>query len=269
VSNRHSFRATLSGLLAFLFLLFGSTLAHAVPPLGSLDGPVTDQAGVLGGDMQAIHQAQQDFHAATGGNFYVVIIDSFDGMDREQWAQQTGTNAGLDSRDVLLAISPNDTVTAPTGEVFQGTYWLQYGGDIRFTPEQTNALGAVIDNSLDAALADVATWQNAISNIIGATQNNIVLDETTVTGTEPAPDGVVNDGAAPDPATTPEAGAPVETAPGATVAQEASGGFPGWARVLLITLAAIAALFGLWLLLGRYNEKRLAKRAEANPFNFQ
>jgi hypothetical protein len=104
-------------------------------------------------------------------------------------------------------------------------------------------------------LEGTVTWDSAVANIIGAFQNEIVGDETTVTGTVPAPEGAVHDGAVPAP-----------TAP--VVQETSSGGLPTAARVALIALAALAALFALWLLLGRYNEKRLARRAEQNPFNF-
>ena len=252
MNNRSNFRAALSGLLAFVFLFFGGTMAHAVAPLESLDGLITDQAGVLEGQTADLEAAQARFHEATGGQFYVVFIDSFGGADPREWATTTGQNAGLESRDLLLVVSPADP-----------GYWLEHGGDLTFTPEQENALVATMDNSLDAGLEGAVPWQAAVANIIGAFQNNIVVDETTVHGTEPAPEGVVNDGGSP--------AAPAEpgvTAPGPDLQTQApSGGLPTVARVVLIALGALAALFALWLLLGKYNEKRLAKRAEQNPFN--
>lgn len=264
--NTRRFASLVMGALMALAFLFVPSSAFAVPPLTSLDGLITDQAGVLEGETDAVAEAQARFHEATGGNFYIVIMDSFDGMNQRQWAEVTGQNAGLESRDILMVVAINDTVTGQDGQVYRGTYWLQHGGDLQFTAAQERTLGGVIDNSLDAALGDVAPWGAAIANIVGAAQNEVVSgnlvepgaeagDETTVQGTEPAPEGVVNDGAVDDSAVAP--------APAAT-----SGGLPTAARVALIALGALAALFALWLMLGKYNEKRLAKRAEQNPFNF-
>jgi hypothetical protein len=222
-------------------------MAHAVAPLPSLDGLITDQAGVFDGQTSEIETAQANFHTATGGQFYVVFIDSFDGMAPETWARTTAENANLTSVDVLLVVSPGDP-----------NYYVDYGGDFVFTDAQRNALISTMENSLGAGLENRVTWQAAIANIIGAFQNELA-NETTVQGTEPAPEGVQNDGAVVD-ETTP-APTPAPTAPAAT------GGLPTAARVALIALGALAALFALWLLLGKYNEKRLAKRAEENPFN--
>ena len=234
----------LSAVMAFAFL-FVPTMAHAVAPLPSLDGLVTDQAGVLGEDTAEIEEAQAAFHQATGGQFYVVFVDSFDDMDPDRWAEATAENANLTSQDILLVVSPD-----------LREFRTNHGGDYVFTPEQEETLLATMRNSLGNSLQNTITWQAAVVNIIHEFQNEIA-NETTVQGTEPAPEGVQNDGATVD-ETTP---APAPTAPAAT------GGLSTPVRVLLIVLGALAALFALWLLLGKYNEKRLAKRAEQNPFN--
>lgn len=234
--------------LAFLFV---PSIARAVAPLGSLDGLITDQAGVLHDQTADIETAQANFHAATGGQFYVVFIDTFDGMDPEAWARTTAENANLTSVDILLVVSPQDP-----------NYYVDHGGDFIFTDAQRQSLVGTMENSLTAGLDNRISWGSAVANIIGAFQNEIA-NETTVQSTEAPPEGAQNDGAVTDSGTT----APEPPATAAPAAPAASGGLPTAARVALIALAALAALFALWLLLGKYNEKRLARRAEQNPFN--
>ena len=239
---RRSISAAAAAALASLFLLFGTTTSHAVAPLTSLDGLITDQDGSLG-DTAALAEAQANFHQATGADFYVVFIDSFDGMDPETWATTTATNAGLTANDILLVVSPGDE-----------SYWLQHGDGVSFTSDQENNLVSVLSNSLNAGLTGTATWADATANIVGAFQNELDVT-TTPPVVEPAPDQTVDS----EPLLT----ATAEPAPEAAT----GGGMPTWLRVSLIVLGVLAALFALWLLLGRFNEKRLAKR-EQNPFNF-
>jgi len=225
--------------LAFLFI---PTMAQAVAPLPELDGLITDQAGVLT-DRTEIEAAQTQFHNATGGNFYVVFIDSFGNVSPGDWAYDTGTNAGLGAKDVLW-------VWATDGADNRGEYWAQTGSDVAFNETQVAALEGLMDNSVGAAEQGATTWPHAVANIIGAFQNELV--DTPAAPAEPAAPG--------EPAATAEPASPGVVTPVET-GRHLSGG-----QIALIALAAVAALFALWLLLGKYNERRLARRAE-NPFN--
>jgi uncharacterized membrane protein YgcG len=215
------------------------TTAAAVAPLTSLDGLITDQTNSLS-DTASVAQAQSDFNARTGHQFYVVFIDSFDGMDPETWTQTTATNARLGAGDILLAVA---VVNNPD-------FWLQYGDAVTFTDTQNQALVGVMRNSLNAALDGNTSWDTAVVNIIDAFGVQLA---TPAAG--PGGDGT--------------AATPGVAAPGATTEAAASSGMATWLRVVLIVVGSLIALFALWLLLGRFNEKRLAKKAEQSPFTFQ
>jgi len=241
VSVRRYVSALLSGLLALTFLVFPATSALAAAPLDSLDGLITNQSSTLSAaDVSEIEAAQQQFHTATGGQFYVVFVDSFGTTDAEDWAADTARNADLSNRDLLLAVAPDDP-----------NFWLWYGSALEFSASRSEYLENLMGTSLDAGMAGVdTTWGGAVANIIGAFQNEIAT-EGTVVGTESPPEGAVNDGEG------------TAVAPGQV---DDAGGLPTAVKVLLWVVGGLAALFVLWLLLGRYNEKRLARR-EQNPFN--
>jgi uncharacterized membrane protein YgcG len=234
-------KAAVTAFLAFAGLVALATAASAIPPLNSLPDLVTDHANILGGNISDITAAQERYKAETGGQFYVVTINSFDNMSPEQWAQTTARNAGLNNKDFLLAIAVDDP-----------TYQVQHGEQIRFDPAVSNRLVGEMDDYLSAGLDGSATWQASIVNVINAVQREVVTPAAATDS--PAPT-----------ATAPNPG--VGTTPGANTAVEAStgGGLPWWGWVLIV-LGVLVAAFGAWLAMGKYNEKRLAQRA-ANPFN--
>ncbi|MCL1801798.1 MAG: TPM domain-containing protein [Promicromonosporaceae bacterium] len=252
---RRAAAGVVSALLATLFVFVSTTTAQAVPPLASLDGLITDQTNSMA-DRAVVDEAQANFEAATGGQFYVVFVESFDGMNVDTWAENTAVNAGLGPDDILLAVSPSDQA-----------YSLQAGTGLSFTDAQIAELEGVMANSLNAGLDGVTSWAEAVANIVGAFQNQIASTPDAGATEAPAPaetptqpPGTVND--------SPVVTETVTEAP--TVVTEAtSGGMPTALRVVLIVVGVLAALFAIWLLLGKYNEKRLAKRAEQNPFNLQ
>ena len=93
--------------------------AAAEPPARATD-QVTDEAEVLdAAEEEEIQQTFDQVEADTGSEVYVVYVDSFDGMDRREWANSTAQQTGLDSDDVLLAVALDDRV-----------YGVHYGDEI-------------------------------------------------------------------------------------------------------------------------------------------
>jgi len=225
-------------LLALLMLLVPSSAAHAVrlpqtPPLDSLSGQVEDLGGFITDHRADLDTAIANFDQGTGYRFYIVTVESFDGISGRDWADETAANAGLGARDILLAISPNDL-----------DYGISPGPGVTLSRAQQDALVDITDNSLNAALTGAATWGEGLTNVVNAFHNEL------------AP-------AAAAPEQQPEPGTGIDGPEGETLIEgEATGGGMPWWGILLIVLGALIALFVLWLLLGKYNEKRLAKKRD-------
>jgi uncharacterized membrane protein YgcG len=93
--------------------------AAAEPPARATD-QVTDEAEVLdAAEEEEIQQTFDQVEADTGSEVYVVYVDSFDGIDRREWANSTAQQTGLDSDDVLLAVALDDR-----------QYGVHYGDEI-------------------------------------------------------------------------------------------------------------------------------------------
>jgi uncharacterized membrane protein YgcG len=68
---------------------------------------IDDQAGV-GADTSAARDAIAALRSKAHINLYVVLVNSFDGVDKNAWAQQAFTASDLGDNDVLLAIAVQD-----------------------------------------------------------------------------------------------------------------------------------------------------------------
>jgi methionine aminopeptidase len=86
-----------------------SAQAQADPPLSSLAGPVTDKAGVLNeSQLDEVRSALDKVADKTEYQLFIVYVDSFDGMDGQQWADRTAEQAHLGVKDLLIAIAVGD-----------------------------------------------------------------------------------------------------------------------------------------------------------------
>jgi hypothetical protein len=97
-------------LLAALVLLGGGP-ALAEPPL-DVPEQVTDRAGVLVGDESSVEAAVAELQAENQLQLFVVYVDSFDGLDPEEWATRTAELSGLGGNDVLFAVAVEDRLYA-------------------------------------------------------------------------------------------------------------------------------------------------------------
>lgn len=102
-------RRTLLTALATLLVLVGLAAPAAVAePPERLDEQVTDTAGVLTQDRAQVDAALQQLQDETPLQLFVVFVDSFDGTDSDDWAEETASLSGLGSNDVLLAVAVQD-----------------------------------------------------------------------------------------------------------------------------------------------------------------
>ncbi len=98
--------SVLIGVLALLVLGTGS--AGAEPPLRLADR-VTDHAGVLAPEeVGQVQEAIERLRAENGVDLFVVYVESFDGADGQEWADETARRSQLGAEDALLAVAVGD-----------------------------------------------------------------------------------------------------------------------------------------------------------------
>jgi hypothetical protein len=73
-----------------------------------VDDQVTDRVGALAGDVARVRGALERLREANGTQLFVVYVSSFDGMDGQQWSDETARRSQLGDRDVLLAVAVDD-----------------------------------------------------------------------------------------------------------------------------------------------------------------
>ncbi|MGY1689350.1 TPM domain-containing protein [Geodermatophilus sp. SYSU D01105] len=137
-------RLTIVMALLTALLLAGSP-ALAAPPSG-LAQQVSDSAGVLGGDADAVRSAVEDLERETGTRLFAVFVDSFDGVDRSTWARETAQRSGLGADDVLLAVAVDDRL-----------YGVHAGDSI-----DASELQAVVDDEVRPRLSQ-GDWAGAVT----------------------------------------------------------------------------------------------------------
>ena len=92
--------------LAAALLMAGT--AHAEQP-GRLTQPVTDPAGVVG-ETAAAEDAIEQLRNEEGIRLYAVFVDTFDGLDRQEWADDTARASGLGTDGVVFAVAVDPSV---------------------------------------------------------------------------------------------------------------------------------------------------------------
>ncbi|PZR54383.1 TPM domain-containing protein [Xylanimonas oleitrophica] len=129
------------------------SVARAEPPLTTLDGAITDRAGVLGDDEAQVRAALDRLADETRYQLFVVYVDDFENMDGESWANATANNARLGAQDLLLAVAPAERL-----------FGLSYvsGGDL--SERDVDVIQDAVADRLRAvgdAPADDADWGSA------------------------------------------------------------------------------------------------------------
>jgi hypothetical protein len=136
--------------LTIVMALLAASLLAASPalaePPSALAEQVSDQAGVLGGDVGAVRSAVDDLEQETGTRLYAVFVDSFDGVDRSAWTRETAQLSGLGADDVMLAVAVDDR-----------RYDVYYGDDV-----DASDLQAVVDDEVAPRLSQ-GDWADAVT----------------------------------------------------------------------------------------------------------
>jgi TLP18.3/Psb32/MOLO-1 phosphatase superfamily protein len=96
-------RTLLVVLVAVLAVLGVAGPASADPPMQVSD-PVTDTAGVLGGDAPQVRAALERVRASDGIGVHLVLVSGFDDEGDSDWATESASRSGLGQSDMLLAI---------------------------------------------------------------------------------------------------------------------------------------------------------------------
>lgn len=85
--------------------------AQAEPPM-ELATEITDTVGAVGGRTEEVQAALDALADATPYQLFVVFVDSFDGADPSDWANETAARSGLGVNDLLLAVAVEDRAYA-------------------------------------------------------------------------------------------------------------------------------------------------------------
>jgi hypothetical protein len=93
--------------VAAMQLWAGGGPAWAEQPL-RVDDQVTDRVGALAGEGARVREALDRLRDANGTQLFVVYVSSFDGMNGQQWSDETARRSQLGDRDVLLAVAVDD-----------------------------------------------------------------------------------------------------------------------------------------------------------------
>lgn len=103
----------LAGLCTALLGLTLIALPATAEPPGAVDGHVVDHSSqqVLDGQDAEVTAAIDELRSDTDLDLWVVYVDSFDGMDQQEWAAQSAQATGLGNLDLLWAVAVEDQQT--------------------------------------------------------------------------------------------------------------------------------------------------------------
>ncbi|GAB3365897.1 TPM domain-containing protein [Modestobacter lapidis] len=145
-------RSPLVMLIALLLVVLGAGPASAEPP-AQLSDRITDEAGVLGENEQAVRESVADLAASTGIHLYAVFVSSFDTQGSTDWAEEAAELSDLDDSDLLLAVA-----VGPAG--YEYGWWVDEAFPLREAAVQTVLESAVVPDleasNWDAAVIDLA-----------------------------------------------------------------------------------------------------------------
>ena len=100
------------GLALPLLLALGTAVALA--PTARADDPfrlqqeVTDKVGAFDGRVGEVQQAIDRLRTDQSAQLFVVFVDSFEGTDPQDWADETAAESDLGRNDLLLAVAVRD-----------------------------------------------------------------------------------------------------------------------------------------------------------------
>jgi hypothetical protein len=147
-----------------------SAPAFAAPPLVLDAGQVTDDARVLdAGSSAAVDDALERLNREHNVQLFVVFVDSFDGIDSQDWTNETAEMNGLGLNDILLAVA-----------VVDRQYAWSADQDFVLSDDELEQVAA---DSIEPALQD-DDWAEAV--VAGADGYRAVLNDRDAPGSGPA-----------------------------------------------------------------------------------
>ncbi|GAA1859892.1 TPM domain-containing protein [Myceligenerans crystallogenes] len=130
----------------------------------SVHGPVVDDAEVLSDDELAeVSAAVTRLEDETSLRLFVVYLETFDGLDPEDWADATATKSGLAPEDLLLAVATEDRVQGLSVDV-NGPVTTDQQARILAASSAAVADGEWAEAATDAARAALVTQQSSGSS---------------------------------------------------------------------------------------------------------
>jgi len=222
-------RLAAAALVALAFLLTSLSTALAGTP-HRLAGPITDDAGSLGGDTADVQAALDDLQAATGAQLWVWYTDTLGGQAPGDFATATARASDLGTTDLLLVIALNDRAYG---------YWK--GDNV-----------AVSDADLTQVLSQDMEPALRTTDYVGAITSTASGLETVMSGAAATPG---------EPAITPvPAATPAPAATGAPAGSPSSGDSTGTLLTVLLAVGLLVA--GGWLILRAAARSRASAAAE-------
>lgn len=121
---------------------------------------VVDRTGDTIRDLGLVQQRVADNNAEADADLYVVVVDSFDGLDRGEWAAQSADASGLGTDALLLAIAMQD-----------GQYGLAVANGYPYSLGEAEALAVDalepdLNNGPDVDGA-ISSYSNALASGVG------------------------------------------------------------------------------------------------------
>ncbi len=132
-------RGASSLLLALLALLLLAPSVSAEPPF-RVSSQIEDRAGVLGANRSAAEAAIEELRQTEQVQLWMVYVNTFSGLDANDWANATAEESDLGLNDVLIAVAVEDRAYA-------------YSVDQDF-PLSNSQLNAVMTNDVEPALSE-------------------------------------------------------------------------------------------------------------------
>lgn len=150
-------RRALPVLVSGLVLVAGPAAARVpLEPPPDVTDEITDHADALGDRTQDVQQALDRLATDTEYQLFVVYVDSFDGADPAEWANESAVSSGLGQDDILLAVAVGDR-----------RYQVSVDDQIALSDDQLATVSAGIEDRLradewaDAAIAAADGYREA------------------------------------------------------------------------------------------------------------
>lgn len=157
VRRAHRAGMLVTALFALLLTLFAAPLGAQAAEPESLDGQtVVDNVGLLGNSVSSTASEVRSASSNGPDNVYVMIIDSFDGMDSVTFANQVAQMSGVAFNSIVAVVATDD----------EGRYGVAVGSDvensdgtIKSAVEDTLVPGILSGSASEASEAIVAFAQ--------------------------------------------------------------------------------------------------------------